>query len=313
MSIARRPQISTNLPSFAGEDPGDWSPLVDFARAADDAGFDRLVLSDHVVFGENMDAYSDPSIGGSKNGKQPTGPDGAWLEPLVTISYLSALATHARFGTNILIAALRRPVVLAKMAASIDALSGGRLDLGVGVGWQREEYEAAGVSFESRGRLLNHSLEVCQTIWANRAASYQSAELSFKDVHQVPKPSQPGGVPIWVSGTTNPRSMDRLVQFGQGWIPWGPDAADPLEGIRKMRVAMEQRGRDPDEIQVAGSLRALRGSDGLLDIEGSLSDVPRFQDAGVSDFRLAVQAPPNPGEATDYFREIVSAFRTRVR
>src|ERR1700722_14335177 len=116
-------QIPTSLPSFAAEDPGDWSHLVDFARVADEAGFDRLVLSDHVVFGENLDAYSDPAIGGSRGGRQPTGPDGAWLEPLVTIAHLTAVTSRVRFGTSILIAALRRPVVLAKMASTIDALS----------------------------------------------------------------------------------------------------------------------------------------------------------------------------------------------
>jgi alkanesulfonate monooxygenase SsuD/methylene tetrahydromethanopterin reductase-like flavin-dependent oxidoreductase (luciferase family) len=144
-------QLSTSLPTFAAEDPGDWSHLVEFARAADQAGIDRLVMSDHIVFGEHLDAYSDPANGGSRGGRQPTGPDGSWLEPLATIAHLTAVATRARFATNILVAALRRPVVLAKTTATIDVLSGGRFDLGVGVGWQREEYEAAGLSFEGRG------------------------------------------------------------------------------------------------------------------------------------------------------------------
>ena len=133
-------QLSTGLRTFAAEDPGDWSYLVEFARAADEAGVDRLVLSDHVVFGENLDAYGDPANGGSRGGKQPTGPDGAWLDPITTIAHLTAVTTRVRFATNILIAALRRPVVLAKAAATIDVLSKGRLDIGVGVGWQREEY-----------------------------------------------------------------------------------------------------------------------------------------------------------------------------
>ena len=94
-------QISTSLPSFALEDPSDWSHLVDFARLADDAGFARLVLSDHVVFGENLDAYSDPAIGGSRGGRQPTGPDGAWLEPLATIAHLTAPSRYPyQFAAN---------------------------------------------------------------------------------------------------------------------------------------------------------------------------------------------------------------------
>jgi probable F420-dependent oxidoreductase len=308
----QKTQLSTNLPSFAAEGQPDWSALASFALAADSAGFDRLVLSDHVVFGEHMDAYADPSIGGSKGGRQPTGPDGAWLEPLVTIAYLSAIARQVRFGTNILIAALRPAVVLAKMASTIDVLSGGRLDLGVGVGWQREEYDATGVSFEARGRILNRTLEVCQSMWANQVVSYESPELSFASIHQMPKPTQPGGIPIWVSGTVNPRSMDRLARFGQGWIPWGADAANPEEGIRRMRLAMEERGRDPSEIQVVGSLRSARGPDGFLDLERSFANVAQLQDAGVTDLRLAVSLPPNADEAVDYFAQIVAAFRARA-
>ena len=87
-------QLSTGLRTFAAEDPGDWSSLVEFARAADEAGIDRLVLSDHVVFGENLDAYGDPANGGSRGGKQPTGPDGAWLDPITTIAHLTAVTTR---------------------------------------------------------------------------------------------------------------------------------------------------------------------------------------------------------------------------
>jgi hypothetical protein len=120
-------QLSTGLRTFAAEDPKDWSSLVEFARAADEAGIDRLVLSDHVVFGENLDAYGDPAIGGSRGGEQPTGPDGAWLDPITTIAHLTAVTSRVRFATNILIAALRRPVVLAKAAATIDVASGGNV------------------------------------------------------------------------------------------------------------------------------------------------------------------------------------------
>ena len=128
----------------------------------DAAGVDRVVVADHLVFGENLDAYADPAIGGTAGGRQPTGPDGIWLEPLVFLTAVAATTTRIRLGTAILLAALRRPAVFAKQLATMDVLSGGRVDLGVGVGWQREEYEAVGLAFEERGRLLDHTLEVCQ-------------------------------------------------------------------------------------------------------------------------------------------------------
>jgi probable F420-dependent oxidoreductase len=303
-------QLSTSLPTFAAENPGDWSHLIEFARAADRAGFDRLVMSDHILFGENLDAYADPAIGGSRGGRQPTGPDGYWLEPLATIAHLTAVTSRVRFATNILVAALRRPVVLAKTAATIDVLSGGRLDIGVGVGWQREEYEAAGLSFEGRGRLLNHAIEVCQALWQNQTAHYESGELTFENIHQMPKPLQSGGVPIWVSGTVNSRSMDRLARYGSGWIPWGDDAADIEAGITHMRRAVADRGRDPEELGVVGTVRAAKNDNGGLALDRTMEVVPRLRQAGVSDFRIPVAPPRGEEAAAEYLHDVVTAFRS---
>jgi alkanesulfonate monooxygenase SsuD/methylene tetrahydromethanopterin reductase-like flavin-dependent oxidoreductase (luciferase family) len=160
-----QPQLSFGLRSFSAGDPGGWTKMFEFARAADAAGVDRLVVSDHVVFGERLEEYSRPETGGIAGGKQPTGPDGHWLEPLTTLAVVAGMTSRVRLRTHIIIAALRRPVVLAKSAATLDVLSGGRLDLGVGVGWQSAEYEAAGLPFEGRGRLLDHTLDVCQVLW----------------------------------------------------------------------------------------------------------------------------------------------------
>ena len=104
------PQLSLTLVTFSASDPGGWQHLVDRARLADDAGIDRLAVSDHVAFGPDLDAYGDPSQGGMAGGRQPTGPDGHWLEPLTVVSHLTAVTSRVRFSTNILLAALRRPV-----------------------------------------------------------------------------------------------------------------------------------------------------------------------------------------------------------
>jgi probable F420-dependent oxidoreductase len=305
-------QCSIMLRTFAAEDPGGWDHIVDLTLAADEAGIDRVVCSDHVVFGENLEAYGDPARGGQRGGKQPTGPDGHWLEPLATIAYLCALTSRVRFGTNILIAALRRPVVLAKTAATIDVLSGGRLDLGVGVGWQREEYEAAGLSYERRGDLLDHTIEVCQLLWREPVAAYEGNGLAFRNIHQMPKPLQPGGVPIWVSGTVNPRSMRRLARFGSGWIPWGDDAADLATGIRRMRAAVAELGRDPSDIGVVGTLDPVRDADGRLDVPATLAGAPALVEAGVTDVRIPVAPPQSRVGATEYLSEVVERFRAVV-
>src|SRR4029453_19669975 len=118
------------------------------------------------------------------------------------------------------------PVVLAKSAATLDVLSGGRLDLGVGVGWQQAEYDAAGLDFRRRGHLLDVTLETCRTLWREPVAVLATPALAFGPPHMRPKPRQPGGVPIWVSGRINPSVVRRLARFGTGWIPWGAAAAD---------------------------------------------------------------------------------------
>jgi len=231
----KHPELSLYLGTYTDGPSHDWRAMLDMARAMDVAGVDRVVVSDHVVFGENLDAYADPSIGGQAGGRQPTGPDGSWLEPVTVLTAIAATTTRIRLGTAILLAALRRPAVLAKQLATLDVLSQGRVDLGVGVGWQREEYEAVGLSFADRGRLLDHTLEVCQTLWTQQRASYESPELTFDGIHQMPKPVQPGGVPVWISGTVNKAVARRIARFGSGWIPWGPANADISGAIAAMK------------------------------------------------------------------------------
>lgn len=306
------PQLSTSIVSFAADDPGDWHALFRRARVLDEAGVDRLVVSDHVVFGEQLDAYGRPELGGQAGGKQPTGPDGHWLEPLTTLSFVAAQTTRIRLGTNILLAALRRPVVLAKTAATLDVLSGGRLDLGVGVGWQREEYDAAGLDFAQRGRLLDHSLEVCQTLWRNQRAAYDAPELRFDGIHQMPKPRQSGGVPIWVSGTVHERVARRIARFGSGWIPWGPAAADPAAGIREMRALLDGIGHDWRDLQVVGNLRTVKSDDGGVDLARTMDAVPALVEAGVTDVRASIPSAGDEQAALDAASAFVQAFRAAV-
>ncbi len=307
-SHSSTPLLSVSLRSFAAEDPGGWDHLIEAAEVLDQVGVDRLVLSDHVVFGERLEEYGRPEIGGQAGGKQPTGPDGHWLEPLITLSVIAGRTRRVRLGTNILIAALRRPVVLAKMAATLDVLSGGRLDLGVGVGWQREEYEAAGLRFDSRGETLDETLRVCQLLWRNDRAEYQSSTTSFRAIHMMPKPVQAGGVPFWVSGTVNPRVVRRVAEFASGWIPWGEAAADVRKGIRQMRDGLAATGRDGSDLDVVGTLSARKAAGGI-DVSATMEAVPDLVEAGVTDLRMAVSIPRDRSEAEDLLAPIVAGFR----
>jgi probable F420-dependent oxidoreductase len=297
------------LTSFSAAPRHDWSALVDMAVTADSAGIDRVLVSDHVVFGEHLEEYGRTELGGIAGGRQPTGPDGYWLEPMTLLALLAGRTTRVRLGTGILQAALRRPVVLAKSAATLDVLSGGRLDLGVGVGWQRAVYDAAGLRFEDRGRLLDECLTVCQTLWRDSPAFGASETLSFGPVHSFPHPVQTAGVPIWVSGTLNPRVLRRLARFATGWVPWGDEMIDPPAAIPRLRESLAALGRDPDGLRVVGGLRLTEGQGGKLDLDRTMQQVPSDLEAGITDFTLGGKVPRSAAAGADVLPAVVEAFR----
>ena len=300
------------LPVFSTERSFDWPAALALARAMDTAGIDRVAVSDHVVFGEDADAYGDPRVGGTVGGVQPTGPDGAWLEPLTVLTAIAASTTRIRLHTAVLLAALRRPAVLAKQLATLDVISGGRLGVGVGVGWQRAEYDACGLPFDRRGTLLDHTLDVCRTLWTQQRASYESAELTFEGVHQMPKPVQAGGVPLWISGTVNKAVSRRIARFGVGWIPWGPALADLPAAISAMKDAVRDAGGDPTGLQVQGGTRIVKRNGGI-DYGATFDDVPKLVAAGVTDFRMPLRVPARHDEAVHFLTQFADAFRAATR
>jgi probable F420-dependent oxidoreductase len=269
-------RLSIPLPNNIADDPGDWSFIVDYAQYCDRTGVDRVVAADHVVFGEHLEAYGQAESGGIANATQPTGSDGYYLDPMTLLAAASSVTQNVRLGTNILLAALRRPVVLAKAAATLDVLSGGRLDLGVGVGWQREEYDAAALDFGRRGRLLDHTLEVCQTLWLENRADYSSPELTFEHIHMMPKPVQPRGVPIWVSGRATDRVARRLARFGSGWIIWDISVDDMADSIARMRDMVAQANGDASAFPVQAGIFVERHDDGTYDLDKAMAPLAKM-------------------------------------
>jgi probable F420-dependent oxidoreductase len=300
------------LTNYVNGDPGSWEYLFEQAKILDRTGIDRLTLADHVAYGENVAAYGRPELGGYPERTHPVGPDGHFLEPLTTLAAISRVTTRVRLCTNVLLAALRRPLVLSKEAATIDVLSGGRLDLGVGIGWQREEYGAAGLVFEQRGKLLDHTLSVCQSVWQNRSANFSDDFLSFDAVHSMPKPLQKGGVPIWVSGTANPKVARRLVRFGTGWVPWGEDMANVEKGIARMRRLVEAEGRQWDGFGVVGMLPPILDSQRCLDIEAMVARASDLVSAGVTDVRTTLRFSGVLETDQEILTRLVQGFRRSV-
>lgn len=298
-----RPSLSVGLPNYgAFLAAGEWHRFVDLARAADDAGVDRIVVVDHVVMGEHTDAYA--------WGRFPTPPDAPWLEPLTVLAACASVTRRVRLATGVVIAPLRPAALLAKQAATLDVLSQGRLDLGVGAGWQREEYEAEGLDFDRRGALLTDTLAAVQALWRDTPADFAGETLSFERIYCVPKPVQAGGVPLWVAGTLNRRNLERVVRFASGWIPiMGETPAGIAQGLATIGEALRAAGRDPAALRVQAPVRVERGDDGAPSVERSMESVPELVAAGVTDVNVPLAAfCRDPGQAPDALRRVVTAF-----
>jgi probable F420-dependent oxidoreductase len=297
------PMLSVGLPNFGSMLAGNgWGDLVAAAQAAERAGVHRLVVVDHVVMGPHTDAYS--------WGRFPTPPDAPWLEPLTVLAALAGVTSRIRLATGILIAPLRAGAVLAKTAATLDVMSGGRLDLGVGTGWQKEEYDAVGLDFAQRGQLLSDTLAVCRALWSSSPASVDLPTISFRETWCEPKPLQPGGVPLWVSGSLAPPVLERVVASGDGWIPIMDATLDDIrQGVVRIHAELDRTDRDVHGFQVRGPLTVRRRADKTVDIGATLGGVRELVDAGVTDVHVPFQAlSRDADEASALLAEVAAGF-----
>lgn len=304
---ASRPTLALGLANYGALfAPGEWRGFLDLARLVEDAGVDRMILVDHVVMGEHTDKYV--------WGKFPVPPDAPWFEPLTMLSAVSAVTSRVRLATGILIAPLRPAALLAKQVATLDQMSGGRVDLGVGTGWQREEYESEGLDFARRSQLLTDTIAACKTLWRDTPATFESPTLSFRNIYCEPKPLQPGGVPLWIAGTLHPRNVARIVDHGDAWIPiMGESVEGIADGAALLRKELTAAGRDPAKLQVQAPLRIARGDDGRPDIARSMESVGELLAAGATDIHATLLAfTRDPSDAAVVVPEIVRRFRDAI-
>ena len=261
----------------------DLSRLIDFAKRAEDAGVDQIAMTDHLVIGPRTDRYP--------FGRFPFPNDEPWPEPIVTLAAMAGATRTIRLATAVLIAPLRSAPLLAKSLATLDALSGGRVDLGVGIGWQPEEFAAAGIPFEARGARMDDVLRACRALWRDAPASFHSPTVSFDDLWCIPRPLQAGGLPIWFGVAPTPRNVARIVELGAGWVPVGTDALALAGGVRVLRDAFTAAGRDPATLGVRANVPVALGADGRVDLDRTLAEgIPQLRAAGATIAALPIAA-----------------------
>jgi probable F420-dependent oxidoreductase len=297
-------KVSLTLSGFTRLFDGDLRRVLDAARRADDAGIDQLVVADHVVMGPRIDRYP--------FGTFPYGPEEPWPDPLMLLAAIAAVTTRVRLATGILITPLRPVAVLAKQCATLDQQSGGRLDLGVGVGWQREEYEAVGVPFARRFAVLDDQLVALRALWsAEQPVEVHLETVDFGPTWCMPRPVQAGGVPIGFGMAATDATVSRIAEHGSAWLPIHTTSRDELrDGSARIRAALAEHGRDPSSLEIRYAARPVLNDDGALDHDATRAAAEDLAQDGVTiaSFGLGRNLE-RPGAIDRFIADLAEAFR----
>ena len=239
-----QPRLGITLP-IAEEliTSGDF--IRDYARQAESVGVESVWVSEHVVIA----ASYEPLYPFAADGLMPVDPSViVQPDPLDLLSFVAAATTKLKLGTAMMVAPLHSPAVLAKRAASVDRLSGGRLLLGLAVGWHREEFWALGRSYERRGAQLEECIQAMRALWSECPASYAGEFVSYDSLYCLPSPSG-GKVPI-VLGGEGERTLRRVARLADGWFPYGLSPRDFADRAAVLRAELAKAGRSPDEVEL---------------------------------------------------------------
>ena len=248
--------------------------VVALARAADELGFDFITAQDHSVA---------PRQWAADGGGQ------TWYEPFVVLSYAAAVTRRVRLLTDVVIVPYRSPFQIAKIAASLDQLSGGRLILGVGSGYLEEEFNILGASFSERGAVTDESLEVIKRCWTEEWLDVSTPHFEAKDVSISPRPLQSPRPPIWVGGNSW-RALRRAVEHGDGWTPFFRE--DPTRVAEGVRRARDDYGLEPGRsFDMAVPIRrGLHNEDGSVNVDSALRQAEAMAEAGATHIKVGFKA-----------------------
>jgi probable F420-dependent oxidoreductase len=226
----------------------DAAYVRSFGETAEQLGFDSLWAAEHVVL---FDEYGS-KYPYSADGRIPAAPASGMLEPFTTLAYLAALTNRIRLGTGVLLVPQRNPVYTAKEAANVDWLSGGRLDLGVGVGWLAEEFRAVGVPWARRGERTRSYIEVMRRLWCDEVSEFKDEFYELPACRQFPKPIQKPHVPIHFGGESD-AALQRAADIGQGWYGFNLEPEGVVERLARLDGLLEANGRRRSDLSISVS------------------------------------------------------------
>jgi len=262
------------------------------ASAAEAAGFATLWSGEHIPMVDRTTSrypYAD-------DGKIAVPADADWLDPLIGLSFVAAATTTIGIATGVLLLPEHNPVLIAKQAASLDKLSGGRFTLGVGVGWSREEFDALGIQFERRGPRTNEYAAALRVLWRDEVATFHGEFVDFEAIRVNPKPSQ-GRIPIVVGGNSD-AALRRVAAWGDGWYGFNlRDVDEVVTATARLEQFCRGAGRDRADLTLSVSLR-----------EPTPADAAGLAAAGVDELVLVEAPPPDAAVARDWVQDLASRW-----
>lgn len=233
--------FGVNLPIF-GDDP---APVIETAVLAEELGYANVWMGDHIVqpiVQESVYPYSRQDQRGI--GEMPS-----YMDVFVGMTAVAMKTSRIRVGTSVLIVPYRNPIHTARLLATVDTFSGGRLDVGCGVGWSAEEFAALGVPFANRGGRTNEYLDIYRKLWTEDPVSYSGKFYQFEQVSFKPKPVQAGGPPIWIGGNSD-AAMKRAVTHGAGWQPINLSLEQMTAAKARLNELCVEHGRAPESLRI---------------------------------------------------------------
>jgi len=247
------------------------------ARAAEKAGFASFWVGDHLVlFGAYPEspypyagvnpAWGDPPI---------ADPRLPLYEPVMAMAWAAAATETIEIGSSILILPQRNPVVLAKELSVLDEFSGGRVVLGAGVGWCKEEMDAVGTDWTTRGKRTDEYIAAMRTLWRDDAAEFSGPSVQFKDTYMYPRPVRPGGIPILIGGDSE-IAQKRVARTGDGWLAFNLPVAEAPSRVARLKELTRAQDRDPDALRISVAIFTWTEQD----------ELKRYRDAGITEFLL---------------------------
>ena len=287
--------------------------LLTFAREMERLGFDSLWASDHVVIPHTISSRYPYS----ETGEFPLSADTTFLEPLTALAMVAGVTERARLGTTVLVLPHRHPVLAAKTLATLDHLSGGRVILGAGVGWMREEIELLGAPFDTRGAWSDEAIRIMRACWREERTRFKGRFFTFDDIGCFPKPVH-GDIPIWMGGHSKP-ALRRIAALADGWHAAFPTAAGLEAGLAELRAECVTQKRRFEDLAItlrAGlSIRPGPGGSNRKALQGTpeeiVADLRTFKALGVSHV-LMEASYRDLGQMTRTFETFARDIRPKV-